>query len=251
MIILGMTGPIGHGKTTFAEALAELEPSTVHLETSTVVIEVANALQATLTTPLDPYDIEALNNWLKALPAILLDLLGIKSNFEQIELKTDNIEKHPIEYQKLILHVENLRRNFTLAHQQINTENKEAYRPILQWLGGYLVEKIDSGIWWNEIIRRAKKHEEKGCKLCIAGAIRFPNDAKVARQAGAVIVKVYRPGHLQNDMLDPTERERENVKVDATVMSNGTIEDVKKCAKEFWQDVQRGELKSLYQTKDY
>ncbi len=251
MIILGMTGPIGHGKTTFAEALAELEPTTIHLETSSVVIEVANALQATLTTPLDPYDINALNNWLKSLPAILLDILGTKCTFDQIELKADNIEKHPIEYQKLILHVENLRRNFTLAHQQINTENKEAYRPILQWLGGYLVDKIDNGIWWDEIIKRAKKHEQKGCKLCIAGAIRFPTDAKIARQAGAIIVKVYRPGHLQNDMLDPTERERENVKVDTMVMSNGTIEDVKKCAAQFLKDIEAGELKTLYQTKDF
>ena len=34
MILLGLTGPIGHGKTTFADALAKIEPTTVHLETS-------------------------------------------------------------------------------------------------------------------------------------------------------------------------------------------------------------------------
>ncbi len=249
-MLLGMTGPIGHGKTTFADALAELEPTTVHLETSSVVIEVANALQSTLVTPLDPYDVEALNNWLKALPAILLDILGIRCTFEQIKLEPDRIEKHPIEYQKLILHVETLRRNFTLAHKQIDTENKETYRPLLQWLGGYLVDRVDAGIWWNEIVRRAKKNEEKGCKLCICGAIRYPTDANIARKAGAVIVKVYRPGHLQNDMLDPTERERENIPVDCTIMSNGTLQDVKKFAKLFLEDLKNNDLKHLYQIKD-
>lgn len=251
MILLGMTGPIGHGKTTFAAALAELEPTTVHLETSDVVIEVANALQAALTYPLDPYDIGGLNNWLKALPAILLSQLRVHCSFEQIKLDPEIIDLHPIEYQKLILHVENLRRNFTLAHQEINTENKEAYRPLLQWLGGYLVDKVDSGLWWNEVIRRAKKSEKSGSALCIAGAIRYPMDCTIARKAGAVIVKVYRPGHLQNDMLDPTERERENIQPDCTIMSNGTIEDMKRCARVFLEDVRLKTVKKLYQTKDF
>lgn len=251
MILLGMTGPIGHGKTTFANVMAELEPTTVHLETSMVVIEVANTLQANLTTPLDPYDVDALNNWLKALPAILLDQLKISCAFDQIKLKPEAIEKHPIEYQKLILHVETLRRNFTLAHQTINTENKEVYRPLLQWLGGYLVDRVDSGIWWNEVIRRSRQHSREGCKLCIAGAIRYPADAGIVRKEGGIIVKVYRPGHLQNDTLDPTERERENIPVNTTIMSNGTIEDLKRCAAVFLEDVRNESLKHLYQTKDF
>jgi hypothetical protein len=246
-----MTGPIGHGKTTFAEALAELEPTTVHLETSMVVIEVANALQATLTEPLDPYDIDALNNWLKALPAILLEQLHIHTTFDQIKLMPEAIDEHPVEYQKLILHVEGLRRNFTLAHQQITTDNKEAYRPLLQWLGGYLVDKVDKGIWWNEVIRRASESEQKGCKLCIAGAVRYPTDAQIVRRAGGTIIKVYRPGHLQNDMLDPTERERDNIQADCTIKSNGTIEDVKRCAAAFLEDLKNNKLKTAYQSIDF
>jgi hypothetical protein len=248
MILLGMTGPIGHGKTTFANALAQIEPSTVHLETSEVVIEVANALHGFLKTPIDPYDINALNDWLKYLPSILLELLHIKCNFDQIKLDESAVEKHPIEYQKLVLHVENLRRNFTLAGQAINSENKEAYRPILQWLGGYLVERIDSGIWWNEIIRRAREHEKQGCQLLIAGALRYPTDAQILRKAGGIVIKVYRPGHLQSDTLDPTERERDNIQVDSTVMSNGTVDDVRRCATKLLADIKNNDLQTLYQT---
>lgn len=251
MIILGMTGPIGHGKTTFAAALTKIEPSTVHLESSLVIAELANAWQATLETPFDPYDINALNDWLRKLPGLIENMLQVKCSYDDLRLDPDLVDEHPIEYQKLILHAENLRRNFTLAHQQINIENKETYRPLLQWLGGYLVGHVDKGIWYNELVRRAKAAEANGAKLCIIGGLRFPSDAAIVREAGGIIVKVYRPGHLQNDMLDPTERERENIRVDTTIMSNGTIEDVNKCAIEFMNDIKKNELQVLYHTNQY
>ncbi len=251
MILAGMTGPIGHGKTTFADALTELEPKTIHLETSLIVIDVANSLHAALTDPIDPYDINLLNKWLHALPAILLDQLNIKCSFDQIKLVGTEIEDHPIEYQKLIMHVENLRRNFTLAKQEITNENKEAYRPILQWLGGYLVEKVDKGIWWNEIIKRSKVCRQEGYELCIAGALRYPTDSVIIRHAGGIVIKVYRPGHLQNDLLDPTERERDNIQVDCTIMSNGSVAEMGRCAEHFLKDIRVGDVKKLYQTKDF
>ncbi len=251
MILLGMTGPIGHGKTTLATAIQEIEPTTVHLESSTIVAELANAWQATLETPLDPYDINALNDWLRKLPPLVENMLETPCDYAQLRLEPEGVDEHPIEYQKLILHVENLRRNFELAHQQITPNNKESYRPLLQWLGGYLVLHVDKGIWYNEIVRRVKEHKEKGAKICVVGGLRFPNDAAILRQAGAIIVKVYRPGHLQNDMLDPTERERENIRVDTTIMSNGTIEDVHRFAASFLKDIKHDNLQVLYQTANY
>jgi hypothetical protein len=251
MILLGMTGPIGHGKTTLADALAELEPKTVHFESSLIIAEVANAMHESLTNIPDPYDVEALNNWLRSLPVILLQIVHTHCTFEQLQLDPMEVERHPVEYQKLLLHVENLQRNPQMARQEINRENKEAYRPFLQWLGGYLVQKVDPGIWYNELVRRIKEEQQKGAELVIVGGLRFPSDANILRQAGGVIVKVYRPGHLQNDMLDPTERERENIQVDCTIMSNGTIEDVKKHAAVFLEDIKHHQLKHIYQTKDY
>lgn len=248
MIILGMTGPIGHGKTTFSDGLAELEPATVHFESSIIVAEVANAFQSALGDVPDPYNVERLNNWLRALPAILEEIVNVKCSFDQIKLDQKAMEEHPVEYQKFILHVENLQRDPSLINQPITKENKENYRPLLQWLGGYLVQKIDSGIWYNELARRIRKAEEAGCKLCLVGGLRYPSDAAILRGLGAKIVKIYRPGHLQSDLLDPTERERQNIQVDCTILSNGTVADVKVFARLFYADLISGKLETTYNT---
>jgi hypothetical protein len=249
MILLGMTGPIGHGKTTFADALAKLIPKTEHFESSLIIAEVANAMHLAMQEIPDPYSVESLNNWLKSLPAILLETVHVHANFDQIKLDQEQIVTHPVEYQKLIMHVENLQRDPGLAKQEITRENKETYRPFLQWLGGYLVHKVDPGIWYNEMVRRIREVQQQGCDLCLVGGLRFPSDAAILRAAGGIIVKVYRPGHLQNDMLDPTERERDNIQVDCTIMSNGSIDDVGRFAERFLSDIRNGKLQKLYQTK--
>lgn len=249
MYILGMTGPIGHGKTTLASALQKLEPSTVHFESSMIVAEVANALQSKLTEIPDPYNVDELNDWLKYLPEILFKIVHIKTSFDKIKLNRQAMEAHPIEFQKLILHVENLKRKPAMLKQIIDKENKETFRPILQWLGGYLVQHVDKGIWYNEIVRRIQEVAKKGCQLCIVGGLRFPTDAVILRSTGAVIVQVYRPAHLQGDLMDPTEREREDIHADCVVMSNGTLEDVHAFAPLFYEDLKKNTLKKLYQTK--
>lgn len=248
MIVLGMTGPIGHGKTTLAHALADMESSTVHFESSMIIAEVANALQAVLTDLPDPYNVAQLNNWFRALPAILADVVHVHTTYDKIKLEQSAMEEHPIEYQKLLLHVENLHRKPELLKQKITPDTKESYRPFLQWLGGYLAQRIDSGIWYNEIARRIKQASSAGAQLCIVGGLRYPTDAAILRGVGAIIVMVYRPGHLQSDLLDPTERERQNIQVDCTVMSNGTVADVKEFANKFYEDLKNNKLQPTYHT---
>jgi len=249
MIIIGMTGPIGHGKSTFAKEAMLIEPSSKRLESSMIIAEVANALHDSTTVIPEKDDIDAINVWLRPLPSILLEVVHAKCSFDQIKLSLPEIESHPVDYEKLSLHLENLSRNKALLTQDITQENKEAYRPILQWLGGYLVNKVDPSIWYKEVVRRVYEIANEGKKLCLIGGLRFPADAQYVRSAGGKIIKVYRPGHLQYDTLDPTEREREDIVPDSTIVSDGTIEDIKKCAVQVLKDIGEGNLKKTYYAK--
>lgn len=208
-------------------------------------------MHAALTDIPNPGDTDSLNVWLQALPDVLKQTVGATCTFDQIKLVKETVAAHPVDYQKLILHTENLRRTPQLAKQPITAENKDTYRPFLQWLGGYMVQKIDPGIWWYEILRRIQASADNGCRLCIVGGLRFPTDATILRTAGAKIVKVYRPGHLQNDMLDPTERERDKIQVDCTIVSKGTVENVKATAAKFLQDLRQNQLQETYQAKNH
>jgi hypothetical protein len=248
MIILGLSGPIGHGKRSFAKYLTTIEPTSLRFESGLIVAEVANALQKTLTDVPDAYNVNALNNWLHALPLILADVVHVECTFKDIELRQEVIEQHPIEYQKLILHVENLTRSPSLMTDDITVENKEKYRPLLQWLGGYLVQRVDPGIWYNEIVRRLQEASTAGAKLCVVGGMRFPNDVAILRASGATIIEIHRPGHLQSDTLDPTERERQNIKADTTILNNGSLADLEQFTGRFIKDLNAGSLEKSYNT---
>lgn len=249
MIIIGITGPIGHGKSSFADDLTELEPSSVHFEAGMIVSEVAQAMHRAIHDPPDPYSVESLNDWLHLLPNILEEIVRIRCSFKDIELRQREVETHPIEYQKLILHVENLRRDPGILRKKITQENKELFRPFLQWLGGYLVHKVDPGIWYNEILRRLHEADVAGAKLCVIGGVRFPTDAVTLRGAGATIVSIYRPGHLQSDSFDPTERERSTITADCEIRNTGNLNDLKRTAKTFLDDLFAGKLKKTYTTR--
>lgn len=248
MIIIGLTGPIGHGKSSFAGYLTDLVPSALHFETGMIVAEVASAMQKALNDIPDAYNVSSLNNWLHCLPSILNEVVHVECTFKDIELQQAVIEQHPVEYQKLIIHVENLARNPSLLTQNITVDNKESYRPLMQWLGGYLVQKIDAGIWWNELMRRVHDAGAAGAELCVAGALRFPNDAAIVRASGGVVVEILRPGHLQSDTLDPTERERLNIKADCTILNNGTLADLRVFSERFLDDLKQKKLDRTYKT---
>lgn len=246
MLIFGMTGPIGHGKSTFAKAVRQLGPSSIHFESSLIISEVANALHASTRELPNRDDIGSINEWLRPLPSILMETVHAKATLEQIRLDIVEVESHPVEYEKLFLHIENLHRDPTLLRTAITRENKESFRPILQWLGGYLPKRVDPTIWYKEIMRRVYEAQSKGYKLCIIGGLRFPEDERLVRGSGGIIIKVYRPGHLQYDMLDPTERERDNIGVDCTVVSNGNIEELHERAKQVLDDLKNGRLQKVY-----
>jgi hypothetical protein len=199
MQIIGITGPIKHGKSTFADALAGQVPASVHLESSQIITEVTNAFHEVMPVPPEQNNIKWMNTWLEKLPPILKDVVHVDCDYDQISFTEADVYDKPMEYQKLFEHSINLAKNPHMANLMINNTNKESYRPMLQWLGGYLVQRVSPGIWYNEIVARSKQAELEGAQLCTVAGLRFPTDAQILREAGAVISEIYRPGALEAD----------------------------------------------------
>ena len=248
MILIGITGAIGHGKTSLAEALQKTESNSLHLETGMLIAEVADALHKRLDVVPKPDDIAAINSWLGYLPEIIMAVTNKKSQTTDIIINESDINNHPELYEKLFVHLKTLANKPDLAKQTITVANKANHRAFLQWLGGYLVVKVDKGIWYDELVSRLTTANKA---LGIISGVRFPSDADAVHAAGGIIVKIQRPFVPEKDAQDPTERERKNVKNDVTIINDGSLQQISRCAFVLLQNVRCHELAKIYRTSDY
>lgn len=248
MNLIGITGPIGHGKSTVANLIAAEESKSAHFESFYLIARVAERLH-TSSDNIPSDDISEINIWLAAIPGILQDELSYTCDQEEVLLSAEHVKEKPAEYEKLFLHLENLRKNPKLLNQKITDKNKAKFRPILQWIGGYFAKRIDPGIWYNALVERARQESRKGTQLCVIGGVRFPTDAEIIKDAGGSVVKVFRPNMPQLELNDMTERERDSIQTDCTLINDGSLLDLKKAVKSLVKDVKRGKLKSKYQAK--
>jgi hypothetical protein len=247
MNIVGITGPIHHGKTTFAEDLLALEPASVHYETSGIIGELATAWLDSEPDLPPARNIPATNQWLKKLVPIINSTLPATCRFDQIAIDPDNVVLDPEAYVKLFEYLD----QEPPVRPPITKENKEAFRPLMQWLGGYLLETVDPGLWCKEIVRRIEHDESNGAQLAVTSGVRLPEDAEVLRGAGATIVEIKRPGLPEPDLSDPTERRRASIKIDTTVINDGNLDQLQACAQQFYQDIQAGRVAPQYQATSF
>ncbi|HSX36647.1 MAG TPA: hypothetical protein VLG13_00795 [Patescibacteria group bacterium] len=252
MIIIGLTGGIGHGKTTFAAYLAAFADSShEHWESSSIVIEVANALRHESPAHPEPGNIAGINAWLAPLADIIATCTHTQADFTQVALTPQRIKSQPVNFAKLFEYLEQMQASPGLQTVEIVPKNKGEFRSLLQWLGGYLVKTVGSGIWYDEIVRRIHLSAANGLKLATVGGVRFPGDAERLRNAGGFIIEIRRPHLADVDSQDLTERERNLIESDAIVLNDGTLEELRRCARTVFNDLKTRSLAKTYSAKSF
>lgn len=247
MIIFGITGAIGHGKSTLAEAFGKVEPNSKHFESFTVIADVIDAWHAQTTKIPNPHDLTEVNNWLTLLPPILSQYVHVNVDASRLVFTMNDIMANPDRYEKLFVHIQNIQKNPGLLNSHVTDLNKEFYRPLLQWLGGYLVAKVDSGVWYNEIMRQVQQAKAAGIVLSTIGGVRYPKDAEIVRLGGGQIVLIRRPLIGEQDMSDPTERERTHIKPEITILNDAGLAELVQVAQRIYADVKLGRVQSQYE----
>ena len=238
MIIVGITGGIGHGKTTFASYLADNSDKHVHLESSDLIIEIANSLRAANPVHPEPGNYAAISHWLEALPAILAVKVHASSQTRQFQVTAAAVRATPENYAKLLEYLELMQLHPERQRVFIDATNKPEFRSLLQWLGGYLVKTIDAGIWFDEIVQRILVRED--IHIATIGGLRFPAEAAIVQRAGGLIIRITRPDRDEPDKQDITERERDLIQADIIIVNNGSLDELHLLARQLYSDLQAG-----------
>lgn len=244
MILIGITGPIGHGKSTLARFLADQEPNSRIFESSEVISLVATELNTFFedANP-DRENLEAINVWLSHLPQILSTRLGGTYAADVFVITKEQIEAVPRDYEKLFEYIDLVQKNPGLVDIPITQENKAQYRAILQWIGGYCVTHIRRTIWNEELIRRAIN---ASCPVAILGGVRFAEEAQNIQAHGGVMIEIERSNSGSQDSDDPTERERSKIAVDATVRNDQNLETLQNKSIQLLLDLKANTVKTTY-----
>lgn len=247
-VLLGITGAIGSGKTTFASCLAAQEPNHAVYETYHLIAEVAQAFNQTLKAELmfqtGGNDIQLANQVLIWLPNALSESVKCHVAWDQLAITKHDILARPELYNKLFVYLDAVKHRPVLASQPITDTNKTVYRPLLQWIGGYMVAKISKTVWYDELCRRIREHDANK-KLVVINGVRYPSDAEVVRLHGGHIIQIERSGFTNNNK-DITEAQRSTIVADTVIRNNGPIETLVSVAQEVLQDVNRNKIKKRY-----
>ncbi|HSE29645.1 MAG TPA: hypothetical protein VLA77_03630 [Candidatus Saccharimonadales bacterium] len=227
-ILIGITGAIGSGKTTFSDFLAAAEPSHTIYETWHVVGEIATAFNQALKAELEfetfKNKLELANQALIWLPDAISEYTHFDLTWNQLAItKRDQLENSAL-YEKLWIYLDHVSKNPSLLNTTITTANKETYRPLLQWVGAYLVAKASKTIWYDEIFRRIELRD-KDTNLVIINGVRYPSDAEIVRKHGGKIIEIVRP-QAKDKVQDPTESSRNEIEADVIIRNEGNLDDL-------------------------
>ncbi len=240
--ILGITGAIGSGKSTLANALCGIEPSHARYESGELIAELSEdfnrALSGELAFETTSKPVELVNQALIWFVESISEKLHHEINWNQLAITKHHVMAHSELFEKMFLYVDTVKARPQLLDTRITSDNKEVYRPLLQWLGGYLVAKLSPTIWYDEIMRRINLFDSDK-SLVVIGGVRYPSDAACVRSLGGIVIGIERPD-LNADTADVTERHREDIKPDIILVNNGTMQELQKTTEQLWFDLGAG-----------
>ena len=246
--LLGITGAIGSGKSTFATLLGQIVQNHAHYETGGPIIEIANRfnqlLEAELNFETADDNIELVNQALIWMPDVIAEHLHCNVTWAQLAIIKKDMRAHPELYEKLLAYLQWVRAQPTVLEKTITAQNKADYRDILQWFGGYFKAKIGPNVWCDEVFRRIELHESFRDLVLVSG-VRFLSDALYVRERGGRIVQLRR-ADTSADSADVTEAEREQITPDITVINNGTLAQLQLLSETIWNDIAAGKVQKIY-----
>ncbi len=170
---------------------------------------------------------------------------GISCTFPQIKITPEELAQRPDNYQKLFEFLAQPKTGLV----EVNEANKTYFRPLMQWMGGYFVAKVDFGIWYKKILSMVQAEQSAGINLAVVGGLRYPQDAAILKEAGALIVEVKRPDQPEADISDATERQRQDILTDTTICNDGSLSELQTLVATLYADLKQGQLKPAYSAK--
>lgn len=254
MKIVGICGEIGSGKSTFAEFLTQADAMhSIHLETSQVIIELGDIFNASLrgeNVPLlSPRHYQTINHGpVRAMLPAISRMAGRQILPQELDIDPQDAERHPEWYEKLDVYLTAVQDSPELLALPITKENKNTYRPLLQWLGGYVLYRTGNNLlWYQELIRRIDT-AGPDIRLAALTALKQPEEAEYIRSQGGRIIRVVRPG-LQTDTTDVTELRASQITPDTEVINDGGLVELAAVATTVHADLSAGGLRPIYRAR--
>jgi hypothetical protein len=249
MIIVGISGAIGSGKSTLAALLTQFDAAhSVHLETSTVIIELAKTFNAALTP--QPDQIAATNTAITALLPQLSAIAGRRISLDQVVVRREDSLAAPLWYAKLFDYLQLVSREPALLRTPLASENKSDYRALLQWLGGYFLYKLDDPLLWYKELKRQIDAGGSDIAFVALTAPRQPAEAAYVQSIGGKVILIKRP-KLNADRTDATERRVNDIVPDITVINDGSPDDLQACAAALRTDLERNRVRARYRASQF